>query len=151
MSKQFEIDLEGGLLDQFPDFMDCVRASAYSCGRPFKRIAADVDETVSSLSRKLADNPDDRVDYPLKKFVALLLATDDLRPLYWLIEKHCIDSNARRNDSLRRLDALLPEIARLVSDVKAGGDDGDHTTRNTATARSGWHRTNATDGGNQCR
>ena len=50
---QLEIKLEGSMLEQFPEFMDVVRESVYGCGRAFKLVAADLDMSVSELSRVL--------------------------------------------------------------------------------------------------
>lgn len=92
--QQVELNFEGGLTDQYPEFKDCVKASVYGCGRPFKAIAADLDMSSSALSRKLANNPDDPVHFPLHRLPELLQATSDMRPLYWLVEKYCRDDAA---------------------------------------------------------
>ena len=38
---QLELDFEAGLTKRYPDWMDCIRAVAYACGHPLKRVAAD--------------------------------------------------------------------------------------------------------------
>ena len=43
------IDLDQSLTQQFPEFMDAVRASVYDCGRPFKAIAADLVDQLTKL------------------------------------------------------------------------------------------------------
>lgn len=115
---QLQIDFEGGLTEQFPEFRDVVRASVYSCGRAFKAVAADLDMSVSELSRKLANNPNDPVHFPLDRLPELLAATGDLRPVYWLAEKFLEDPDARRDrvlseaqGMLKRMNALLDEVA----------------------------------------
>lgn len=112
--QQIELNYEGGLNEQFPDFNDCVRASVYSCGRPLKAIAADLDMSVSELSRKLANNPNDPVHFQLKRLPDLLQATDDLRPLYWLFEKFCQDDTQRRKQAVEALIEMLPKIQSLL-------------------------------------
>lgn len=84
---QLGLDLDPGLIDQFPEFRDVVRASVYDCGRAFKAVAADMDMSVSELSRKLADNPSDPVNFPLHRLPELVAATGDKRPVYWLNAK----------------------------------------------------------------
>lgn len=48
---QLEIDFTPGLTEQFPHFLDCVKASVYGCGKPFKVVAAEVEMSPSELSR----------------------------------------------------------------------------------------------------
>jgi hypothetical protein len=117
MTRQLQIDFQGGLTQQFPEFRDVVRASVYACGRPFKAVAADLDMSVSELSRKLADNPADPVHFPLPRLPELLAATGDLRPVYWLIESFMEDPEAKKarvlaeaSDLVRSLQAVLGQI-----------------------------------------
>lgn len=115
---QLTIDFQPGLNEQFPSFMDCVRASVYGCGRQFKGVAADLDMSVSELSRKLADNPADNVNFPLHQLPTLVAATGDPRPILWLVGKYLNDPDAERKRALRELGTLLPLVRGLVE--KAG-------------------------------
>jgi hypothetical protein len=112
--RQFEINFEAGLAEQFPEFRDVVKASVYSCGRPFKSVAADLDMSVSELSRKLADNPNDPVHFPLHRLPDLVRATGDRRLIYWLIESFLEDPSHRRQHALAKIEALLPELQALL-------------------------------------
>lgn len=114
MTRQLQIDYQGGLTQQFPEFRDVVRASVYACGRPFKAVAADLDMSVSELSRKLADNPADPVHFPLTKLPELLAATGDLRPVYWLIERFMEDPDARRSRILAEASAAMKLLQSLI-------------------------------------
>ena len=111
---QVEIDLEPGLLDQFPNFRDVVKASVYSCGRAFKSIAADLDMSVSELSRKLTDNPNDPIHFPLHRLPDLIRATSDLRPLYWLIETFLEDQDSKRKRAINDLAKLMPQLQQVL-------------------------------------
>lgn len=117
MTRQLQIDFEGGLVQRFPEFRDVVRASVYSCPRALKQVAADLDMTSSELSRKLSETPQDPVHFPLSRLPALLAATGDLRPLYWLIETYLEDDSTKKQrviaeaaDAVRKLQAILSEI-----------------------------------------
>lgn len=116
---QVELRFEAGLTEQFPEFMDCVRAAVHGCGRPFKHVAADLDMRVSELSRKLAENPQDPVHFPLRRLPDLIRATNDLRPLYWLIERFLeapTEGNARVVASMQQqLAAMQHQLAQLVA------------------------------------
>jgi hypothetical protein len=113
-SRQLAIEFEAGLLEQFPEFRDVVRASVYSCGKAFKSVAADLDMSVSELSRKLADNPNDPVNFPLHRLSELIAATGDKRPVYWLVEKFLEDPDSKRKRSLDQLAVLMPQIEALL-------------------------------------
>ena len=111
---QVEIEFQPGLLEQYPDFRDVVRASVYSCGRAFKAVAADLDMSVSELSRKLADNPNDPVHFPLHRLPELLTATGDQRPLHWLIARFVEDEKKKRARAIDDIAKLLPQLQHLV-------------------------------------
>src|SRR3990167_3913355 len=115
MNKQVELNFEPGLTEQFPEFRDVIKASVYSCGRAFKSIAADLDMSVSELSRKLSENPNDPVHFPLSRLPDLIAATGDKRPIYWLVETFLEDPDARRKRVLDELSNMLPHIAQLIS------------------------------------
>jgi len=117
-SLQVELQLQPGLVDQFPDFRDVVKASVYSCGRAFKSIAADMDMSVSELSRKLNDNPSDPVNFPLHRLPELIKATSDMRPIYWLVEKFMEDAETKRKRAILELSAALPQIMQLVKEAQ---------------------------------
>ncbi len=117
--RQVEINFEAGLTDQFPEFRDVVKASVYSCGRAFKSVAADLDMTSSELSRKLADNPSDPVNFPLHLLPALIRATNDKRPVYWLIETFLEDDDTKRTRAVAQLSDMLPQLQALLK--SAGG------------------------------
>ena len=118
---QLEIDFTPGLTEQFPEFLDCVKASVYGCGKPFKLVAADLNMSPSELSRKLADNPNDNVHFPAKKLAELIEKTGDLMPVYWLVEKFLEDSNAKQKRALAALAQLSVELPKLLKNAGYGG------------------------------
>lgn len=61
------LSLEPGLAERFDSALDCVRAGVYSSHRPLKAIAAEMDTSVSTLSRKLAAHPDDPRHFTLAR------------------------------------------------------------------------------------
>jgi hypothetical protein len=104
---QLEIDFTPGLTEQFPEFADCLKASVYGCGKAFKVVAAELDMSASELSRKLANNPADNVNFPAKLLPDLVEATGDLTPIYWLIEKFVEDAEARQKRAMGELVQLV--------------------------------------------
>jgi hypothetical protein len=117
--QQITLNFEAGLTEQFPEFRDVVRASVYSCGRAFKAVAADLDMSVSELSRKLSDNPSDPVHFPLCRLPELVRATGDKRPVYWLVDTFLEDADAKRKRNLDTLSELLPQIEAALKGAKA--------------------------------
>jgi Phage regulatory protein CII (CP76) len=111
---QLSIDFTPGLLEQFPSFDDVLRASVYGCGRPLKMIAADLDMTANELTRKLADNPNDPVNFPTKKLADVIAATGDTRPIQWLVAKFLDDPESKRRHALDQINVLAPIFASLV-------------------------------------
>ena len=112
---QLSIDFEPGLLEQFPEFMDCVRAAVYSCGKPLKIVAADCDMSESMLSRRLANNPDDHALFPLRALPALVRATGDRRPVEWLALTFFRDEEQTKQHAMQRLVELAPVLANLIA------------------------------------
>jgi hypothetical protein len=115
--RQVEINFEAGLTEQFPEFHDVVKASVYGCGRPLKSVAADLDMTSSELSRKLANNSNDPVHYPLPRLPDLIRATGDKRPIYWLIETFLEDDDAKQKRAVSQLSDMLPQLQALLRTV----------------------------------
>ncbi len=111
---QFSLDFEPGLLEQFPRWQDCMRASVYGCGIAFKIIADRLDMTVSELSRKLNDNPNDNVHFPLDRLDELIAATGDHRPIDWLVLKFKQKPEDRRRNTLATIEALAPVLQQAM-------------------------------------
>lgn len=112
--RQVELNFEAGLTEQFPEFKDVVKASVYSCGRALKAVAADMDMTSSELSRKLSDNPNDPVHFPLQLLPALVKATGDKRPVYWLVEAFLEDEEVKKSRAVAQLADMLPQLQALL-------------------------------------
>lgn len=112
--RQVELNFEAGLTEQFPEFKDVVKASVYSCGRALKAVAADLDMTSSELSRKLAENPNDPVHFPLHLLPALVKATGDKRPVFWLVEAFLEDEDVKRSRAVAQLADMLPQLQALL-------------------------------------
>lgn len=116
--EQFELNFEAGLTDQFPSFYDCLRASVYNSGKPFKNVAADLDLSSSYLSRMM-NEADDGANFPVHRLPDLICATGDLRPIYWLVETLCADANDRRKRALDSIADMLPRLQAALKQVEA--------------------------------
>jgi hypothetical protein len=114
---QLDLSFQAGLLEQFPAFRDVLRAAAYGCGRPFKHIAADLDMTASKLSRMLADNPNDPINFPADRLPDFIEATDDNRPVLWMAERFLVDSETTQRQAVAQLASLMPQVEALLKAV----------------------------------
>lgn len=112
--KQLAISFDAGLLERYPDFADCLKASVYAGRKQLKSVAADMDMSSSELSRKLADNPTDPVHFPAKRLPDLLAATGDLSPIYWLIERFLESDELKKSRAKAELAAMMPKIMALL-------------------------------------
>lgn len=112
---QYELSFDAGLREQYPNFQHLLQACVSGCGRAHKLVAADLDMTSSELSRKLADNPNDQVHFPVQRLPDLIRATGDMRPIYWLIEEFLDDADSKRKRAVDELRALLPQLTKLVN------------------------------------
>lgn len=117
---QYELSFDAGLREQFPNFQHLLQACVAGCGRQHKHVAADLDMTSSELSRKLSDNPDDKVHFPVERLPDLIRATNDMRPIYWLIEEFLDDADSKRRRAVDELRALLPQLTKLVNSAQSG-------------------------------
>lgn len=116
---QLTLDLEPGLVDRFPSAMDCLRAHVYASRLPMKTIAADMDLSVSSLSRKLAQDPDDPRRFSLDDLERYIAATGDTSVVAYLAAKHLQSDAARQAQTLATAARLLAELAPLVASMRA--------------------------------
>ena len=115
--KQIEINFEGGLLSKYGTFREAVIQTAYGSPRQLKAIAADLDMSPSELSRKLKDNPNDNVEYPLHRFDELLESSEDLTALLWLVEKYLDDADSRKKQAVSKLLTMMPELQELLREA----------------------------------
>jgi len=116
---QLTLELEPGMVERHPTAMDCLRASVYASARPIKTIAADMDLSASSLSRKLAQDPDDPRRFSLDDLENYIRATGDTTVVEYLAAKHLQSDAHRQQQTLAAAARLLGELAPLLVALKA--------------------------------
>ena len=107
MNNQLTLNFDAGLTDCFSSCREVVQARVHQQGKPVKAIAADMDYSPSTLSRKLAQSPNDSQKLTLDDLESYMAVTGDKQPIYFLIEKYLISESS---DEIKRLEA---ELARL--------------------------------------
>lgn len=115
---QLTLDFEPGLVERFPGVMDCLRASVYASPRPLKTIAADMDMSTSTLSRKLAADPDDPRRFSLQDLENYVEQTGDTSAIEYLAVKYLQSDDSRRMQALNTANRLLAELAPIVAALK---------------------------------
>lgn len=109
---QLSLDFD---VKRFASLHEAIRHSVYGSGRQMKHIAADLDMSPSELSRKLAGNPNDPVHFPAHRLDALIRATGDMTPIYYLIDQFLRPMEEARIREFESFKKRLPELRRLIS------------------------------------
>lgn len=112
---QLTLDFEPGLTDRFQRIEDVVVHTVYSGDKPQKAIAYDLDESPSSLSRKVKGD----LGFPISKLPALIDSTGDFTVVLWLVEKYLVDHEAKKSQAISRLADLVPQIEQLIKEANA--------------------------------
>jgi hypothetical protein len=95
-----------------------VREGAHTNRNPLKTLAADMDLSLSELSRKLSDNPNDPRKFTLDDLEIYLKASGDMTPIYYLVEKYLADDAMRQRRAVNQLSKQLPGILALVKQLE---------------------------------
>jgi hypothetical protein len=113
-ANQLTLDFQPGLAERHASLLACIRESVYTHRNPLKTIAADTDQSQSELSRKLSGNPDDPRRLSVEDFEKLLVATGDLTPIYYLVEKYLTNEGVKQKRAMAELAKLMPSLEALV-------------------------------------
>ena len=113
-TSQLSLDFQPGLTERYDTLQACVSACAHSNAKPLKTIAMDMDMSPSDLSRKLADNPNDPRRFTVSDLEAYIKATGDTKPILYLAQKFCGDSEFKRREALSALAQMAPQIQALL-------------------------------------
>lgn len=118
--QQFELDFTPGLTHQFPHWIDVINSSVYGYRGGLNAVAAALDRSPSLLSRQLRRDAgeEDKRRLFAEDVPAIMAATGDLRPLYWLVEKFCDDTDSKKKRAVEQLGNLLPQIEQLLAQVR---------------------------------
>ena len=122
-NNQLTLDFEAGLTEKHPHLLDCIRATAYTHRNPLKTIASDMDMSQSDLSRKLAGNPDDPRRFSVEDLEKFVLATGDMSPIHWLVERFLQDDKVKQDRALQELAKQLPNILALIKASAQAGTE----------------------------
>lgn len=120
-SSQLTLDFLPGLAERHDSLLACIRQCAYTHRNPLKTLAADMDISQSDLSRKLAGNPEDPRRFTVEDLEKFIVATGDITPVLYLVEKYLADEETKQRAANQQLAKMLPEVLALIKTV-SGGD-----------------------------
>ncbi len=106
--QQITLNFEAGLVDAYSTCREYVAERAFRQGKPQKVIAADMDYSPSDLSRKLAQAPSDTRRFTLDDLETFIQVTGDASPVFYLVEKYCVDRIAELEKELALLKQRRP-------------------------------------------
>lgn len=121
---QLTLNLDSGLVQRYPTLRSCVQWCALNHPKGFKDVAADLDLSMSELSRRLNPSQGDPRNFDVNLLVEFIEKTGDLTPLHWLNAKFLTDDHSRKALAVQKLERMLPEIAAALNEVKAGSSPG---------------------------
>lgn len=119
-ANQLTLDFEPGLAERHDSLLACVRQCAYTHRKPLKSIAADMDQSQSDLSRKLSGNPDDPRRFTVEDLEKFIVASDDVTPVLYLVEKYLADAETKQRAANQQLAKMLPDVLALIKTVSQG-------------------------------
>jgi len=103
---------------RFDTMKEVITHVVYSCGKPAKHIAADLDMSPPELTQILSGSDGRR--FPAEKLPDLIRTTAPTGHLiiYWLVDQFLSDEETRRGRALSAVEAMLPTLLRAVEDLK---------------------------------
>lgn len=114
---QLQLSFDPGLTAQYKGIDDALAAAVYGSRTGLQGCAAEADQSPSELSRRL--NKADQLPLRVQDMVAILDATKDLRPIYWLIERYIQDPQATQNAAIQQLANMMPMLQGLLEQATA--------------------------------
>ena len=107
MTTQITLSFKSGASGAFETCREYVQFRTFQTGKPQKAIAAGMNYTPSTLSRKLAQSPSDSQRFTLDDLEAYMQTTDDTEPVLYLVEKYLTST---KEDEIKRLKEKLKEL-----------------------------------------
>ena len=111
--QQFALDFEPGLTDRFPRWRDTFVHAVYSGRGGLNTAAAACDVSPTDLTKRLSGEYPDR---PLRidDIEAILAEKKDWTPIFWLIERFLKDPDARKQEALAKIPALVAALEQAL-------------------------------------
>jgi hypothetical protein len=116
---QLTLDFEPSLPDRFDTLRSYVAHLATCHRKPMKTIAADMDMSPSTLSRKLNPADSDTQRFNCDDLEGFLSSTDDASAVIeYLAAKYLHSPEDRKARAIARVEMLSTELASVLADLK---------------------------------
>lgn len=112
---QYSLDLEPALTEQFRTLKQVLAACVYGFRGGLGSVAVHCDLSPSALSRMLNENEDDPRHLPVDLMVRIIEATQDMRPIHWLVAKFLPSEEARTRAAVAQLESLAPQLQAALA------------------------------------
>jgi hypothetical protein len=114
-ANQLNLQLEPGLSAKFRSLRRAVAQVVYQ--HDLNRCAIAADESPGNFSRALCDR--EKGDTTARRFdldnlEAVMDETGDYTPIYYLIDKYLHDDQAKKDQAVAALGAMLPDLQKLL-------------------------------------
>lgn len=114
-TNQLSLQLEPGLARKFRSLRRATAQVIYQHG--LDRCAIAADESPGNFSKSLGDR--EKGDTTARRFdldalEAVMDETGDYTPIYYLIDKYLHDDQAKKDQAVQALGAMLPELQKLL-------------------------------------
>ena len=115
---QLTLNFEPALPDRFRTLRDFIAHRVQVQAKPAKTIAADMDMSPSTLSRKLSPGDGDTQRFNLDDLEHYIAVTGDTGAIEYLAAKFLCSDQSRKVRALARVETLSAELAGLVAALK---------------------------------
>lgn len=118
--RQVEMDFRPGLTRQFRNILDVIRTTVYRSRGGLDAVAAALDRSPSEVSKMLNKQDDEanRRRFPVDELETVIDQTGDLDPIFYLVEKYCIDSEVKRKQAISQIPSLIKRLEELMEEAK---------------------------------
>lgn len=113
--QQFTLDFMPGLTERFPRWEDTLTHAVYSCRLGLNGVAGKLDQAPSDLCQRLAGS--EQRPLRAKDVLGVIEATQDFTPIYWLLERFLKDPDAKKQEALARLPALMAQVEATLEQL----------------------------------
>lgn len=118
---QLTLNFEPALPERFPTLRAYVAYRSAVVDKPMKAVAADMDLSPSTLSRKLNPTEGDTQRFNVDDLEAWLASTGDAAAVVeYLAAKYLDSDTARHQRVVANAEALLAQLAQVLPQLKAG-------------------------------
>lgn len=117
---QLTLNFEPALPDRFRTLRDFLAHRVQVQAKPAKTIAADMDMSPSTLSRKLSPGDGDTQRFNVDDLEHYIGVTGDTSAIEYLASKYLCSDEVRRASALAHVESLSAELAGLVLALRSG-------------------------------